>query len=105
MAGEDALDVEILCEEIALAMGTEGWFLMKGMCGNKGQEAILDNAEDDWWACVEDASQGDPSDFETDHDDAVEVIVGAGNDILDAIAIICEDIRTSQGEAAAAEEE
>lgn len=86
-------DVDQQCEDIADSMGQDGLDMMMGLCGNAGQEAIIDNASDDYLSLCEDAASGDAGEFSTDHDDAVGEIVDAGNEVIQAIADACAAIR------------
>jgi hypothetical protein len=90
---DDAVDeaCQAICEEYAAA----GLDTMFGMCGNAGQEAIIDNASGDYIDAAYECSEGDASEFSTDHDDAVGDIVEVGNEYLQEAADRCLDIRAA----------
>lgn len=90
--------VEQQCQEIADGAVEECISTMFSMCGNAGQESIIGGAADNAADCVDEVAQGIFGGFDSDHMEAVYIIVGAGNDILGAASDTCSALRLASSE-------
>jgi hypothetical protein len=94
MAGVDVEQIaEDACQEVCEEYAVAGLDAMMSMCGNAGQESIIDAASGDYYDAAMDCIEGDAADFSTAHDEAVGEIVDVGNEYLQEAADKCQEIR------------
>lgn len=92
-AADDIADE--MCAAISDAAFGVGVGMMLGMCGNAGQESIIENVIDDYADAAEAAFEGDFEEISSDHDEAVGMIIDVGNEIMAEAAQQCADIRAA----------
>lgn len=100
----DAIDEDIIedivneiTEEIAESAVEEAIDLMWSSCVNEGQETLIGDIESDVYDQVEDIQQGDYQEVESDHPEAVGLIMEAANEICSSAAEECLEIRQEAG--------